>query len=1049
MSESAEQEIERIRLQSLESYRILDSSPELEYERITRLASYIFKKPIALIAFVDQHGVFIKSQYGVNIQGCSRNDSICRFTIEENRLIVIPDTTLDPRTVNLSRVVESPKIRFYAGAPLSSPDGQPLGTLAIMDTKPGNITEEEMQVLTDLANEVVAHLEARKNNLELKDLINKHEEISTMFNNSAELQCIMDRDGTIVVVNKAVEKLLGYTPEEGAGQPIWDFLVEEDLKVLIPLFSEGLSAGKKNFEVEARIKLKDGTAKWMGWAVAVKNDKWYANGRDISEQKEMIAELEQLSLVANKVNNGVVISDSTGMVIWSNEATENITGYSLKDLKGKRIGDVLSGELTDKSVLNKVRESTRNKLSFNVDILSYRKDGTPVWLSVLNSVILDPQGNVDKEIEVLIDITSRKKAEEELETLSLVASKSASGIVIRDGVGKVIWINAATEALLGYSLDELKGKSLGEKVIGKDSDLKSLETARRAIEEQKAYSIDLQIYRKDGTPLWIQSSTTPILNEAGVIERQVEIINDITERKFDEEQLTLLSLVASKTINGVAISTAEGKIKWVNEALEKLTGYSLEDFKNTRPGDLLSGPGTDIKLLEIARKQASDCVPSNIELLSYKKDGTPIWLSISNTPTFNKDGTLDQQVEIINDISERKLAEEELIKTREEALQLSKAKETFLSVMSHEIRTPLNAVIGMSHILMDDNPTESQIENLKILGFSAQNLLKLINDILDFTKIETGNMILESVNVNLKELVSQTLNSLQFKTAEKPVVLRSEIDHRIPKYVKGDTTRLYQILINLLGNSVKFTEAGEVKLKLDLVGETKESAKVCFEISDTGIGIEPEKLDYIFESYTQANSDTTRKYGGTGLGLAITKSLLRLYNADIVVQSELGKGSKFCFTIDFELPLESISEEQKNTLEQLHASILVVDDNEINRLLANKVLTKWGMDVHFAENGRIALDKVKALPFDLVLMDLHMPVMDGMEASREIRKLGGKYSKLPIVALTASLFTHELESISESGMDGFVMKPFVPNELYAKIRSLLVDRLHKEEKAGT
>ncbi|MEJ7695056.1 PAS domain S-box protein, partial [Daejeonella sp.] len=605
----------------------------------------------------------------------------------------------------------------------------------------------------------------------------------------------------------------------------------------------------------------------------------------------------------------------------------------------------------------------------------------------------------------------------------------------------VIWINSATEALLGYSLDELLGKRLSEVVIGEGTNVTTLEVAKKAISEHKAYRIDLQIYRKDGTPIWIHASTNPILNEAGEIERQVEIINDITEQKRAEEQLTLLSLVASKTINGVAISTSDGKIKWINDALEKLTGYNLEDFQNTRPGDLLAGEGTDTKLLETARKLASECIPSNIELLSYKKDGSPIWLSISNTPTFNKDGTLDQQVEIINDISERKLAEQELIKTREEALQLSKAKETFLSVMSHEIRTPLNAVIGMSHILMDDNPTESQMENLKILGFSAQNLLKLINDILDFTKIETGNMILENINVNLKELVSQTLNSLQFKTAEKPVILKSEIDHRIPTHVKGDNTRLYQILINLLGNSVKFTEKGEVKLKLDLVEETKKTVKVRFEISDTGIGIGPEKIDYIFDSYTQASSDTTRKYGGTGLGLAITKSLLQLHNSNITVESELGKGSKFSFVIEFNRSQESSTlDENKTPVEQLQASILVVDDNEINRILANKVLSKWGVEVDFAENGKVALDKVMETRYDLILMDLHMPVMDGMDAAKAIRKLGGDYTKLPIVALTASLFAHELETINECGMDGYVMKPFVPAELYAKISSLLSRR---------
>jgi len=500
----------------------------------------------------------------------------------------------------------------------------------------------------------------------------------------------------------------------------------------------------------------------------------------------------------------------------------------------------------------------------------------------------------------------------------------------------------------------------------------------------------------------------------------------------------LLSLVASKTINGVAISGSDGKIKWINQSLQDLTGYSLEEFQNTRPGDLLAGEGTDMGLLKNARQQAADCKPSNIELLSYKKDGTQIWLSISNTPTFNTDGSLDQQVEIINDISERKLAEQELIKTREEALQLSKAKETFLSVMSHEIRTPLNAVIGMSYILMDDNPTESQTENLKILGFSAQNAFNMIYDVLDFTKIQTGDMVLEGVDDNLKELVAHTLNALQFKTAEKHVALKSEIDHRIPANVIGDNTRLYQILINLLGNAVKFTEKGEVKLKLDLVEENKKFVKVRFEVSDTGIGIPADKIDDIFNSYTQASTDTTRKYGGTGLGLAITKSLIELHHSEISVKSDLGKGSSFSFIIQFDRSTTStVSVNNKTPILPLTGLVLVVDDNEINRLLASKVISKWGVSVDFAENGKIAFEKVQGKKYNLILMDLHMPVMDGMESSRAIRRMGGYYAEVPIIALTASLFAHELETITECGMDGFVIKPFVPNDLYNKIRPYL------------
>ncbi len=1026
------------RLNALLEYQVLGSLPESEFDSITRLASYLSTKPISTISFLDGEHQFIKSHVGFSTEKTFVEDSICQFAISSSEILEIRDTLEDSRTSNLSCVTAGPKIRFYSGIPIVNPEGYVLGSLCVMDIVPGALDEQQREALKILADQVMTHLEVKRQSRTLNDLISKYEEISIMFNSSAELHCILDRNGVIERMNNVVERLLGYTVNQVIGRSIWEFFYEDDIVAMIPQIEKGLASGQKSFELEGRIKLKDGSSKWMGWSIAVRNGKWFANGRDISDKKKMVEELQQLSLVANKVNNGVIITDSDSNVIWINEASEVITGYNLADFMGRRLGDVLKGKETDTEVILNARELTKNKQPFSVDLLAYRKDGTPIWLSILNSVILDRNGNIDKEVEVIIDITERKKSEQELQILSMVASKSASGIAIRDAKGRVTWVNAALENMLGYKFREMEGKRLADIVIGKDTSPQALEIAEKAIKAKKPYNIDLLIYKKDNSTIWVNAATTPILNEKGEIERQVEIVTDITERKFAEDQLTLLSLVASKTINGVAISGSDGKIKWINQSLQDLTGYSLEEFQNTRPGDLLAGEGTDMELLKKARQLAADCIPSNIELLSYKKDGSKIWLSISNTPTFNKDGSLDQQVEIINDISERKLAEQELIKTREEALQLSKAKETFLSVMSHEIRTPLNAVIGMSYILMDDNPTESQKENLKILGFSAQNLLNLINDVLDFTKIQTGNMVLESVDVNLKDLVAQTLNSLQFKTAEKHVALKSEIDHRIPANVIGDNTRLYQILINLLGNAVKFTERGEVKLKLDLVDQNKKFVKVRFEISDTGIGIPADKVDDIFNSYTQASTDTTRKYGGTGLGLAITKSLIELHDSEINVKSEVGKGSAFSFTIQFDRSNTSVvSMSSKTQIEPLTGLVLVVDDNEINRLLVGKVISKWGVVVDFAENGKIALEKVQEKKYDLILMDLHMPVMDGMESSRAIRRLGGHFAEVPIIALTASLFSNELETITECGMDGFVIKPFVPNDLYNKIRPYL------------
>ncbi|HYK77177.1 MAG TPA: PAS domain S-box protein [Daejeonella sp.] len=902
-------------LQELYSYQILDTSPEKEYDAISRLATYVCKTPVAFINFIDKDRIWTKSKIGIGLNEVAHVSALSSF-VAQNMEVLELDLASNQTHPGIAEIFQQFHYRFFAGVPLITNKGFIIGTLCVADSLQRQLDEEQKEALTLLAAEIVSHLEMRKKSQEIEETYLKYEDIYNMFDASAELHCVMDRQSNIRMVNRSIEKLLGYTVEECVGRPIWHFLFEEDLHRLLPLMEEGIRSRKKYFEFETRIRSKGDEIKWVGWSIAVHKGKWYANGRDITQQKEMLAELEQLSLAASKVENGVIISNSNNEVVWVNDAFEHITGYNISDLEGHKLGDILKGKDTDINVIEQAREFTRNKKSFSVDLLAYRKDGTPVWLSIINSVVLDAQGEIDKEIEVIIDITARKKAEQELETLSLVASK---------------------------------------------------------------------------------------------------------------------------TINGVAISDSEGCVNWVNNAFEQLTGYSLDELKGKRPGDLLTGEETNVEDLEKARALTNDLKSSSIELLCYKKDGSPIWLSISNTPTLNASGEIERQVEIINDISERKLAELELIKTREEALALSNAKETFLSVMSHEIRTPLHAVIGITHLLMDDNPTESQSENLKILSFSAQKLLALINDILDFTKIETGNMVLEKANVNLIDLVSQTLNSLHFKTAEIGVELKSEIDHLIPAQVKGDNIRLYQILVNLLGNSLKFTQQGEVKLKLDLVAETPKSVKIRFEVSDTGIGIPEDKIDYIFETYTQATTDITRKFGGTGLGLAITKRLLELHNSSIQVVSELGKGSTFSFEIEFEKVEELAGLPSDSTAKvTLGSTVLVVDDNEINRFLARKVLSKWGIGVDLAENGEDALVKVQQKPYDLILMDLHMPVMGGLEASKAIRNLQGDfYRDIPIIALTASIMAQELDCIADSGMNDYVMKPFVPAELHRKIQQYL------------
>ena len=449
-------------------------------------------------------------------------------------------------------------------------------------------------------------------------------------------------------------------------------------------------------------------------------------------------------------------------------------------------------------------------------------------------------------------------------------------------------------------------------------------------------------------------------------------------------------------------------------------------------GDVLSTNNTNKDIILAAREKVANLESSTIEVSALKKDGTMVWLSASNTPVLNAKGQLERQVELINDITQRKKVEQEIIESRAQAIQLSEAKEMFLSVMSHEIRTSLNAVIGMTHLLLENDPKPSQIDDLNILKFSSENLLNIINDILDFTKIETGNLELESIPFDLHTLCVDIINSLQVNAGKRGNLLSLTYDYLIPNQLLGDKTRLYQILMNLLGNAIKFTEGGKIQLLLKLQKTKKEQSTIYFEVRDNGIGIPKDKLSYIFETFTQARADISRKYGGTGLGLAITKKLIKLYNSDIKVQSTEGKGTIFSFAISFKKVSEAALIVKPVLLQNNFSTkkILVVDDNEVNILIAKRFLSKWGFIIDFAVNGEEAIHKIIENTYDLVFMDIRMPGIDGFDATKIIREMPGDYfQNLPIIALTASTLHDENMKFKEAGMNGHILKPFNPDEI--------------------
>ncbi len=386
----------------------------------------------------------------------------------------------------------------------------------------------------------------------------------------------------------------------------------------------------------------------------------------------------------------------------------------------------------------------------------------------------------------------------------------------------------------------------------------------------------------------------------------------------------------------------------------------------------------------------------------------------------------------------------ELVIAKESSEKSAKMKEEFLASMSHEIRTPMNAVIGMTDILIDEDPREDQIENLRILKFSAKNLLTLINDVLDFSKIEAGKISLEAIDFSIESLLQNVLETFKLSKSKINVDVILEKDLNLLKNkIKGDPTRLTQIFINLLGNALKFTEKGHVKLITRITDLSNKNVKIYFSVEDTGIGIPKDKFDHIFKSFTQAADSTTRLYGGTGLGLAITKSLVELHNSQIQLSSEVGIGSTFAFEAIFELgqPIIHTSKNKiKNNLSNKEGlenrSILLVEDNKINQLVGKKILNKWKVKLDIANDGVEALEYVQQNEYDIILMDIQMPRMNGYEATTAIRALKNEKANIPIIALTASDYSIAM-NIKNSGMNGFLTKPFNPNELHRRICQLI------------
>ncbi len=499
----------------------------------------------------------------------------------------------------------------------------------------------------------------------------------------------------------------------------------------------------------------------------------------------------------------------------------------------------------------------------------------------------------------------------------------------------------------------------------------------------------------------------------------------------------------------VSIADIDGNIIYANDKFCEISQYQREELIGKNHRIIKSGEHSKEFWQEMWNTISNGHVWQGL-VKNKAKDGSIYWVDSTIVPFMDSNNNISKYVAIRRDITNQKQLEEEMKETVEKALQAEKSKSEFLANMSHEIRTPMNSILGFSELLLEMEMAEEQKDYVETIDRSANSLLVLLNDILDFSKIEAGKLELESLPFDLKTIANDVCDMIKPKL-QGDVELQFYYDENLPDRLQGDSARLRQVLVNLLGNAAKFTEQGEIKLSIENLRMDQNEAIVKFSVSDTGIGICKSQKDNIFEEFSQADGSTTRKYGGTGLGLAISRRIVGLMNGQLDLESELGQGSVFYFCVrlplvdDSTLPnnVETISSSEhwnQDSDQEISLDILVAEDNKVNQKLIEKMLTKLGHNVEIANDGFAVIDKMNSdHHYDLIFMDMQMPNMNGLEATQVIRLQGNQ--RIPIIALTANAFESDREECFSAGMNDFVAKPIKANEIKRVIHKWSRDKI--------
>ncbi|MCK5057488.1 MAG: PAS domain S-box protein [Candidatus Aminicenantes bacterium] len=757
--------------------------------------------------------------------------------------------------------------------------------------------------------------------------------------------------------------------------------------------------------------------------------------KQIHHELKLLSERVLLDPLFENAPEAIVITDNDGYILRINSEFSCLFGYKSQEVLGQNIDDLLVPKKYKKDAIAITKRTALGEKVIT-ETQRQKKDGSLVPVSLISTPIL-VEGKVDAVCGIYRDISELEMHKNELKKQAAFVYNNPAPVLQADNMGKITYSNPAVEKIFKK---EIIGISINELIpdLNLSRIKKSIFGTLIQIEHQIADHIYLFTFTRD--------KPTQLINIFGA---------DITERKKAEEKNQQQNIFLNKVIESLThpfyvidaydyTITMGNSAAGFNSALKKTTCHSMtHNFDEPCHSPEHQCP------LEIVKKTKK---PTLVEHIHFDKDGNRRIVEVHGYPIFDKKGNVIQMIDYCLDITERKQAEEALHQAKASAEAANRAKSEFLANMSHEIRTPMNGIMGMTDLALDACPIPELQEYLSNIKISAQALLKILNNILDFSKIEAEKIELEAIPFQLHHFIHEIISVQTLQAREKNLELIFDIPPDIPQHLIGDPGRLRQIITNLISNAIKFTKKGEIRLTVAEESRSHTRSMLHFTVSDSGIGIPKSKQKQIFQAFSQADGSTTRQYGGTGLGLSISSQLVKLMGGQIWVESKPGKGSEFHFTVKFEINRipqgqGNNKKKKKQTItsrisrEQIQKyRILLAEDNLVNQMIAKRLLEKQGHTITTVLDGKEALGMLKKRSFDLVLMDVQMPRMDGFETTAAIRQREREAKNsphIPIIAMTAHVMKGDREMCIEAGMNGYISKPIDPELMMKTINQVL------------